>query len=101
MNKKTFETAIEFAKKENGRYLIITEDMPGANHEEFYSKVELKIDGEYCKVKTDIVEVTDDYVHILQEIKAPKWSRPDKFHYFVPMEKIVTVEVNTTFEFNY
>ena len=25
MNKKTFETAIEFAKKEKGRYLIITE----------------------------------------------------------------------------
>lgn len=101
MNKKTFETAIEFAKKEKGRYLIITENMPGANNEKFYGKVELNIDGEYCQVNTTIVEVTDDYVHILQAIKAPKWSHADKLHYFIPMEKIVAVEVNTSFEFNY
>lgn len=100
MNKKTFEAAIEFATKEKGRYLIITENMPGANNEKFYNKVHTEKRDGWLYIKTEVVEVTEDFVHLFQETKMPCTTNSDKYHYFIPMEKIVAVEVNTTFEFN-
>ena len=101
MTKNAFETAIDFAKKEKGRYTILAKEMPMADYIEFVQKASMKRDGGLVSVSTEVVGVTADTVHILYKETPYDRSIPTTLHYFIPLENILGVEVDTSFEFEF